>query len=345
MRKLTFALLATVVVLLARAPVALAQSEDAPVGPASWKPMDAAGVRGLALKWLDDQKVAPTVRAKAEKLWASQADTTDGTELLSRLAVTFALADTRAAELIQLCSKPRAKGVLPNQSWLDDKTVSPVVRANLRLLFGRWLAHERLYDEAKKQLAGLAPGDVIDPASLLFYRSVVYHRLLEKTPGLETIDALMAGESQTPRRYIAVAQLMREDLDNLTEDTLDHIARRMEDIERRLDLGRAGDDVRKVEDGVIKSLDKLIKELEDQQCKNCCAGSNLQSNRPAQDSQLMGGLGPGNVEKKTLRSKTPWGNLPPKQREEALQQIGREFPAHYQDIIEQYFRKMAAEEE
>ena len=32
-----------------------------------------------------------------------------------------------------------------------------------------------------------------------------------------------------------------------------------------------------------------------------------------------------------------------KQREEALQDIGREFPAHYRDVIEEYFKKIAAE--
>jgi hypothetical protein len=31
--------------------------------------------------------------------------------------------------------------------------------------------------------------------------------------------------------------------------------------------------------------------------------------------------------------------LPPKDRQEALQQIGKDFPAHYRDMIEQYFRK------
>ena len=29
--------------------------------------------------------------------------------------------------------------------------------------------------------------------------------------------------------------------------------------------------------------------------------------------------------------------------EEALQQIGKDFPAHYRDVIEQYFRKLATD--
>ncbi len=58
----------------------------------------------------------------------------------------------------------------------------------------------------------------------------------------------------------------------------------------------------------------------------------------------MGGKGPGDVVKRNIGSKSGWGNLPPKEREEAIQQIGRDFPPHYREIIEQYFRKLATEE-
>jgi hypothetical protein len=49
------------------------------------------------------------------------------------------------------------------------------------------------------------------------------------------------------------------------------------------------------------------------------------------------------VDKKPVGNGDGWGNLPPKEREEALQQIGQEYPAHYRDMIEQYFRKLATE--
>ena len=47
--------------------------------------------------------------------------------------------------------------------------------------------------------------------------------------------------------------------------------------------------------------------------------------------------------KKNIGSGSGWGDLPPKEREEAMQQIGRDFPSHYRDVIEQYFRRLAAE--
>ena len=63
------------------------------------------------------------------------------------------------------------------------------------------------------------------------------------------------------------------------------------------------------------------------------------------DSRIAGAKGPGNVDKKNLGRTAGWGDLPAKEREEALQQIGKDFPAHYRDIIEQYFRRLATEED
>ena len=61
-------------------------------------------------------------------------------------------------------------------------------------------------------------------------------------------------------------------------------------------------------------------------------------------SRAASAAGPGEVTKKNIGSESGWGDLPPKQREEAMQQIGRDFPSHYRDAIEEYFRKLAAEE-
>jgi hypothetical protein len=59
----------------------------------------------------------------------------------------------------------------------------------------------------------------------------------------------------------------------------------------------------------------------------------------------MGGKGEGNVANKPIGDGSGWGDLPPRERDEALQQIGKEFPAHYRDMIEQYFRKLATDNE
>jgi hypothetical protein len=74
-------------------------------------------------------------------------------------------------------------------------------------------------------------------------------------------------------------------------------------------------------------------------------GGSLRPTMPAPDSRILGGKGEGKVDSKPLGNQSGWGDLPPKERQEALQQIGKEYPAHYRDLIEQYFRKLATEDE
>ncbi len=301
-------------------------------------------VKTKTLDWLEKKKIGEAARVKAEKIWAEVSEQSSEEELLARLATTFALVDPSADKLVGLCSQPRSTLVLSDQAWLSDPQTPPFVADNMRLFYARWLVQESLFEEAEEQLSGLKPTDVIAPATMLFYQSVIYHKLLEKEAGLTTIEHLLDAQETIPRRYLTVARLMRDDLKELEEDSLDHIARRMDDIRRRLDLGRAGPKVRKVEDGVIQSLDKLIKKLEEQQQQQSAAGGNtLRPNNPARDSVPMGGKGPGNVTKRNIGSQSDWGNLPPQQREEALQQIGPDLPAHYRDVIEQYYKRLAAE--
>ena len=347
MTRTTTRLVNLVAILVLACPSAIsarAQAPDAIAKAAAWQPADPGDVRRQLFAWLDERQSDEATRAKAAELWPEDSSQPSGVELLIRLAEAVALVDDNARKLVDLCSKPRTDLVPPSHAWLADPQTPPLVANNLRLLYGRWLAHESLFDESRAQLDGLLPDAVVDPASLLFYQGVVHHRLLDKEAGVKAIELLLAGADQSPRRYVAVGRLIEADLKGLKVDSLDHIARRMEDIQRRLDLGRTGEKVRRVEDGVIGSLDKLIKELEDQrQQANAAGAGDLQPSSPAEDSRLVGGKGPGEVTKRDIGSGSGWGDLPPKEREEALQQIGREFPAHYRDVIEQYFRKLASQ--
>lgn len=261
---------------------------------------------------------------------------------LTRAAATFAQSDTRAAELLEFSSLPRDGRQLPSHQWLIE--ADKHTTADFRLYYARWLVLNSLYDEAGELLEGLEPGDVSDPDSLLFFQAAAYYRLLKVEEAKACIDRLLERADDAPRRYISLARLMQNDLAELSPDGLGHIARRMDDVRRRLDLGRPGETTRRIEDSIIQSLDKLIKKLEQQQKQSSSAASGSGSNKPsspAGDSRLMAGRGPGQVVQRNLGDKKGWGNLPAKQREEAMQQVGREFPAHYRDVIEQYFRKLA----
>ena len=353
-----------------------AVADDRPDDPFAKRPTLAAPapavVRELALQWLELHNPSAEARGAALALWADVAaasasaatDADSDTDvpaeddrppslaasvMLERLCATFALVDERAAALVALCSQPRPLEAVAAQAWLLDPETPSFVSDNLRLLYGRWLAQENLYDEAREQLAELGPQLVVDPATLLFYQGVVFHRLLEKGPGLQALQRLDRDVRNPPERYRALAGILVQDLSDLKDESLDHIARRMGDIRRRLDLGRPGPKTREVEDGVIASLDKLIEELEEQerqrqqQQQQSSGGGGAAPSSPAPDSGVLGGSGRGETTRRNLGNGDGWGELPPKERQEAMQQIGKDFPAHYRDVVEQFFRKLAGE--
>lgn len=313
-----------------------------------WQPPRAEEVRDKVFGWLAGRQVPPEHQQQINQLWAGDLSQISGLDLLLRVVLTYALADKEAAELVKLCSAPRIHLILPSFPWLQDPKTDRYMAANLRLLYGRWLVHEMLYEEALEILGNLNPEDVADPASLLFYQSVANYFLLHQDEGLRRLEALLREPERCPRRYIALASMMQEDLKQLREETLDHIARRMKDVERRLGLYRAGPRVRQIQDKIIEDLDKIIKRLEEQQQQQSSSsssggsgGSSIRSSRPASDSRIIGGKGPGEVEKRDVGSGSGWGNLPPRERENILQEISKEFPAQYRQKIEQYFRKLA----
>src|SRR3954451_7556572 len=103
---------------------------------------------------------------------------------------------------------------------------------------------------------------------------------------------------------------MRHDVDGLKDDSLDHIARRMEDIHRRLAQGRSGERVQGIEKGVIESLDKLIKKAEDQaqqqQAQAAAGAGKAPPSTPMQDSQIAELKAPGKVEQRDVGRGSGW---------------------------------------
>ena len=202
-----------------------------------------------------------------------------------------------------------------------------------------------MYEEALEIFRELDPAAVVDPASCLFFRAVCEHQLLRKSAGLATIDKLLSGTERVPESYAGLAKLMQHDLQELQDESLSTVSRKMKDSERRLDLGRGGQKVQKVQDEIVAALDDLIKKAQQQQGGGGGEGSGQnntnQSNGPAADSTLKGATAPGEVDPKEFKKQGGWGALPPRDETRAKNLINQEFPAHYRQAVEQYFKKLA----
>ena len=314
---------------------------------ASWSQPTAAATKAQLDAWLADKDLDEAAKLKVDALWPENAPA--DADLLETTALSIAAVDQRARDLVAACQAPAVPHKLPSGealAVLRDEAAAPLVRNNLRLLYGRWLAQHDLFDEALEQLNDLKTEDVVDPASLLFYQAVAHHRLRHKEPCLEAASKLLENEPTLPRRYQSLARLMQADMQPLKPDSLDEIARIMDSVRIRLAHGRAGKRVRTEEDEVIAKLDKLIKDLEDQLQQSQQSGSQGAANpsQPAQDSVPGGVQGPGEVDQKRIGEGSDWGNLPAKERQETLQQIAKELPAHYRETIQEYFRRLAQDE-
>lgn len=313
----------------------------------TWHPPVYDEVRTGLLEAIEEIQPSEEELAAVHALWPND-ETTGGaaSEWLDRVAASFALVDPRAAELVDVCRADYRGPLVPDASWLEDDNLSQFERDNLRVFYARWLGQFGLYDEVLATLEGLAPDDVVDPASLLFSRMIAHQQLVHPDEARAALVQLLEQRDALPRRYQQITSLLEKDLESLSDESLDHISRRMSDIRRRLAYGRTGSRVQEIERGVVESLDRKIDKLEKQQQQQQSqsqSSSGSQQSQPMQDSQLPSMQAPMQVDQKDIGNKSDWGDLPPHEREQALQQIGRDFPAHYRDLIEQYFRELAAE--
>lgn len=326
---------------------AIAVSEPALSREPTWSIPTASAVRLKVEQWpagsVSQETIDPTRAAAVRAAWNDVA--AGRRDLLDTVVDAIGDHEPRAAQLAATV----ARGQDPPIEWLDDPATDAFVRDAVTLWWGRELVRRDRFDEALPLLERLEVGDSVDPATVLFHRAACEHWLLKIDEAIESLDRLLERESEIPVRYASVARLLRADVAALEKGSLDHIARRMRDVTRRLDLGSAGPTTREVQDGVMASLDELIKRLEDQQQdqqgeSSSGAGSGSGQGgggRPMEDSRIARGRGTGEVRKRDLAPGESWGNLPPHDRERALQQIGREFPPHYREAIEQYFKRLS----
>ena len=314
----------------------------------TWHPPQVAEVKAQAVAWLQQNAADAALRNQGPGGRQRHRRKASGTELLDGLAEAFALVDPKVAELVEICSHPRSRLVLPTFAWMTDPKTAPLVAANMRLYYGRWLVQGQWFEEALEQLGGLKPSDVVAPAELLFYQGVAYHRLLNK-------DGRAQGHQPVARRRRGQPAALRR--------------RRLPDAGRSRRLGRGNAGPHRAADGrrraaarpgpgrtqgpqgrgrrdrVARQDDQEDRRRAEQAETRASPSNSLQSSEPAARQHAHGRQGRrARSTKKDIGHKSGWGDLPPKEREEALQQMGRDFPPHYRDAIEEYFRKLATEE-
>jgi len=216
-------------------------------------------VRGQALAWLKGVgKTDATTLQKFNALW--NGDRT----LLDKVSETFALGDPQAAKLLAEARDPSSAAPTAVPALLKDAKKPVFYRANLALAYAKALSGRRVFEEALATLKLAKPTQVVDPAAYLFHRAVAEHALLLKNEATQSIQAVLEDVPSAPERYKMVSLLMLYDMQSWRDKDLGSIARKMDNIERRLELARGGKHTQKIQREVVARLDELIKKLENQ---------------------------------------------------------------------------------
>ena len=236
-------------------------------------------------------------------------------------------------------------GLMAPGDWLSDKSIPPSVRGNVALAVAGELHARRYYEEALAWLDGVSPTDVIAPHLLHYYRAVARHQLVRLEPARESAEQLLKLSDRAARRHIEAARLVLRDAKGVEPDSLNHVARTMNDIRRRFDLGRGDEPEKALQQQVLDALDKKIEDAEkqqQQQQQQAAAGNSPAApSQAAEESRPMELKGPGETDRRELAAGDDWGSLSPHERERVTQQISRDFPAYYREVIEAYFRSLA----
>ena len=307
--------------------------------------------RGQALDWLKSAGKSDEATLKSfNTIW----DSSD-TVLLDKVAETLALGDENAAKLLADARNLATPAPLTVPDVLKDAKKPVFYRANLALAYAKALTGRRIYEEALDALKVVKAEQVVDPAAYLFSRAVAEHALELRTDANYSIIRLLDDVTDSPERYKTVAALMVYDMLGWQEKDMGSIARKMDNIERRLDLSRGGPTTQEIQKKVVRRLDEMIKELENQASGTCdcnggaCpnGGNNPNStNRPSspmRDSNIATNSGPGGVDPiKFKELSKAWGNLPEKERIRAMAELTQGLPVKYRSLIEDFFKKQAS---
>jgi len=306
--------------------------------------------RGQAQEWL--KSIDKYNDQAFQSIW-SQTDR----PLLDLVADTIALGSPEAKKILTEAREIDAPKEVPD--LIKDKKLNSFFRSNLALAYAKVLTDRRAYEEALEALKTVRPELVVDPAAFFFHKAVAEHGQLLKPDAQRTIARLLDDVPDSPERYRMVAALMALDMQDWKDKDLGDISRKMNNVERRLDLARGGPQTQKMQKEIVARLDELIKKLENQQKQGqgqgqgqgnggqCPAGgpgspSAGAPTTPQTDSFGGQNTGPGNIDPRKLKEIVEgWGKLPEKDRAKAMTEMIRNMPPAYRQMIEDFYKKSA----
>ena len=246
--------------------------------------------------------------------------------------------DVRIVELLA--------GALPPAppKWLMDIESEDHYLQSLRLALAERLHFVRRYADLLTWTEEIDSNVVYSPELLAYLRIVAMRQRVDYEATRKELENLQPSllENISLSRRAVLQQIIRESAEEDPKG-LEHIARLMEDAQRRLVIHSLGKPTQTQQQRAIDDLDELIKKHEEQQkqmqqAQSSGAGGGAS---PAEESRPSDFKAPGEVDRKRLARGDSWGDLPPAERKRLTQEITRNYPARYRTLIGEYFEALA----
>lgn len=197
----------------------------------------------------------------------------------------------------------------------------------------------------------------LDPENFVFMLGYCQLHNLEYEASTGTLGAFLSRYPESPERLRITATQILTELQRRVPGKMGDVRDLMNFARRRIKNGDTGEVVASRQAAAVELLNAMIQEAENQEknkggCKKCgggkCKGGhgNPQGNNNpgggAKQSTLPGGDSRmGELRKTQARPGEEWGRMPPREREQILQTLQRQFPSQYRELLEQYYQQLA----
>lgn len=304
--------------------------------PLTWPAVDLERIKTETERFLTEQAASNNVLAEVQQMGEEPVSHSSFVAWLEAIPATETVLDRIAATND------------PHELKLSQIN-SDVIKNHLLLEYSMSLVRNQLHDEALSVLQQIDQTLLVQPGLAIVFQSICHHQLVDVDSALPQLELLMANLDKLPTRYRSIAQSLYADLKQNQADPLSEVAKLMSDAGRRQSLERTSPKVLEQEEEIVKALDKIIKDLE-QQRKQMRSASNSQGG-PADPDQKSspaeaspgGSASPpaGDVDSKPDDQNGNWGDLDDEAKAIAVKNLVRDLPPHFQSLMKAYFQKLA----
>lgn len=176
---------------------------------------------------------------------------------------------------------------------------------------------------------------------------------LEYEMAYGTFEDFLKNHPNAPERLRTTAAQILTELSRRAPGQIGDVRDLLTYARRKIKTGYTDDGVLNRQDEAVALLQSLIEEAEQQE-QNKGQGDGegggrgrgrSQGQKPgggATESTLpTGGAGKANLRSSVAKPGEMWGKMPPREREQVLQTLQKQFPSQYRELLEQYYKQLS----